>query len=59
VSEVAPDIPDAVIHEFRVKFKDSSAKRPIIANGLDEIFVYREKERVESPVRITLRTSEA
>jgi hypothetical protein len=47
-----------VIHEFRVKFKDSSAKRPIIANGLDEIFVYREKERVESPVRITLRTSE-
>lgn len=58
VSEVAPDIPDAVIHEFRVKFKDSSAKRPIIANGLDEIFVYRDKDRVESPVRVTLKPME-
>jgi hypothetical protein len=59
VSEVAPDIPDAVIREFREKFKDSSAKRPIIANGLDEIFVYREKERVDSPIRVTLKPSES
>jgi hypothetical protein len=58
VSEVAPDIPDPVIREFREKFKDSSAKRPIIANGLDEIFVYREKERVESPIRVTLKPSD-
>jgi hypothetical protein len=58
VSEVAPDIPDPVIREFREKFKDSSAKRPIIANGLDEIYVYREKERIDTPVRITLKPSE-
>lgn len=58
VSEVAPDIPDAVIREFREKFKDSSAKRPIIANGLDEIYVYREKERIDTPVRIILKPSE-
>lgn len=59
VSEVAPDIPDGVIREFREKFKDSSAKRPIIANGLDEIFVYREKDRVDTPIRITLKPSES
>lgn len=55
VSEVAPDIPDAVIAEFRVKFKDSTAKRPIIANGLDEILVYRDKDRVDTPIRISLK----
>lgn len=55
VSEVAPDIPDAVIAEFRVKFKDSTAKRPIIANGLDEILVYKDKDRVDTPIRISLK----
>ena len=55
VSEVAPDIPDAVISEFREKFKDSTAKRPIIANGLDEILVYKDKDSVDTPIRITVK----
>jgi hypothetical protein len=55
VSEVAPDIPDTVIAEFKDKFKDSTAKRPIIANGLDEIMVYKDKDRVDTPIRITVK----
>jgi hypothetical protein len=50
VSEVSPDIPDSVITEFKHKFKDSTAKRPIIANGLDEILVYKDKDRVFTPI---------
>jgi hypothetical protein len=57
VSEVSPDIPDSVISEFKEKFKDSNAKRPIIANGLDEIMVYRDKDRVDTPIRINIKPS--
>jgi hypothetical protein len=55
VSEVSPDIPDSVITEFKHKFKDSTAKRPIIANGLDEILVYRDKDRIDTPIRIAIK----
>jgi hypothetical protein len=52
---VSPDIPDSVIAEFKHKFKDSTAKRPIIANGLDEILVYKDKDRIDTPIRISIK----
>ena len=40
VSEVAPDIPQVIIAEYKKHFKDGDTKKPIIANGLDKIIVY-------------------
>jgi hypothetical protein len=40
VSEVAPDIPQVIIAEYKKQFKDGDTKKPIIANGLDKIIVY-------------------
>ena len=41
IQEIAPDIPDAVIQEYKKKFKDITSAKPIIANGIDEIMVFR------------------
>lgn len=40
VSEVAPPIPESVIAEYKVKFKDGDTKIPILFNGLDKIKVH-------------------
>jgi hypothetical protein len=44
ISEVAPDIPEIVIAMYKQNFKDNNTSKPIIANGLDIIEVYKEKE---------------
>jgi hypothetical protein len=41
VAEIAPDIPETVIAEYKIKFKDGEAKKPIIMNGLDRINIYK------------------
>lgn len=45
VGEVAPDVPETVLSEYRKKFHDGEAKKPIIANGLDKIIVYHAPEK--------------
>jgi hypothetical protein len=40
VSEVAPDIPQIIIADYKKQFKNGDTKKPIIANGLDKILVY-------------------
>jgi hypothetical protein len=45
VGEVAPDVPEGVLSEYRRKFHDGEAKKPIIANGLDKIVVYHAPEK--------------
>jgi len=40
IQEIAPDIPDGVIKEYKAKFKDITSAKPIIANGIDEIMVF-------------------
>jgi hypothetical protein len=40
VGEVAPDIPEGVLNEYKKQFHDGEAKKPIIANGIDKIVVY-------------------
>jgi hypothetical protein len=40
VSEVAPDIPQIIIADYKKQFKNGDTKKPIIANGLDKIQVY-------------------
>jgi hypothetical protein len=47
VSEVAPAIPESVIAEYKIKFKDSTVKPPIIFNGLDSIAVHKTSYQVE------------
>jgi hypothetical protein len=46
VGEVAPDIPETVLNEYKKKFHDGEAKKPIIANGIDKIVVYHAPEKV-------------
>ena len=48
VSEVAPDIPQIIIAEYKKQFKNGDTKKPIIANGLDKITVYV-KPREDTP----------
>jgi hypothetical protein len=45
VGEVAPDIPEVVLNEYKSKFHDGEAKKPIIANGIDKIVVYHAPEK--------------
>jgi hypothetical protein len=54
VGEIAPDIPESVIAEYKIRFKDGEAKKPIIMNGLDKIKVYR-KEPPSTPKRPEVR----
>lgn len=46
VGEVAPDVPETVLNEYKKKFHDGEAKKPIIANGIDKIIVYHAPEKV-------------
>ena len=41
VGEVAPDIPESVIADYKKNFHDGDTKKPIIANGLDKIIVFK------------------
>jgi hypothetical protein len=43
IQEQAPAIPDVIIAQFKIQFKDGTTSRPIIANGLDNISIFREK----------------
>lgn len=64
LNEISPQIPDDIIKEFQIKFKDNKdVSRPEITNGLDPIEVNRESyhTRVEniinnviSPIKIGL-----
>jgi hypothetical protein len=42
VSETAPIIPEAIIAKFKAQFPEATTSRPIIANGLDPIKIFRE-----------------
>ena len=55
VGEVAPDIPETVLNEYKKRFHDGEAKKPIIANGIDKIVVYHAPEKpVEVPPMIRI-----
>jgi len=43
VSEVAPPIPNNVIEIYRKHFADSKVAKPIIANDLEEIIIFRQE----------------
>ena len=45
VGEVAPDIPEGVLAQYKRQFRDGEAKKPIIANGIDKIVVYHAPEK--------------
>ena len=49
ISEVAPDIPESIILLYKANFKDNDTSKPIIANGLDKIEIYKEKLVFETP----------
>jgi hypothetical protein len=53
ISEVAPDIPEQIISQYKKQFKDGDTKKPIIANGLDRIKVFIPPEE-ESKITIKL-----
>lgn len=45
VGEVAPDVPETVLDEYKKKFHNGEAKKPIIANGIDKIIVYHAPDK--------------
>lgn len=59
VGEVAPDIPESVIAEYKIKFKDGEAKKPIIFNGLDAIKIYVPPAKEGTPMIRVLPTDNA
>lgn len=52
INEVAPDIPESVIKLYKLNFKDNTTSKPIIANGLDEITIYRETSTPRIQIRV-------
>jgi hypothetical protein len=54
ISEVAPDIPEVIITEYKHNFKDSETAKPIIANGLDSIHIYKQKDTDDTKIKIKL-----
>jgi hypothetical protein len=52
ISEVAPDIPEKIIALYKEHFKDTTTSKPIIANGLDVIKVYKETKGSDIKIRI-------
>jgi hypothetical protein len=54
VSEVAPVLPEAVLKKFKDKFKTTETSVPIIANGLDRIYVWSEEpiQKVEAETQV-------
>lgn len=44
VSETAPRIQERAIQEYRAKFHNEPVSKPIVANGLEIVKVYHEKE---------------
>jgi hypothetical protein len=48
ISEVAPDIPEEIIVLYKQNFKDATTSKPIIANGLDVIKVYKDVSKGSS-----------
>ena len=51
VSETAPIVPEAIIAKFKAQFPETQTSRPIIANGLDPIKIFREVPRTpRSPI---------
>jgi len=51
IQEQAPVIPESIIMKFKEQFSDGVTARPIVANGLDSIVVFREnKSPMNTPV---------
>lgn len=55
IGEQAPTIPDAVIASFKNTFKDATTSRPIIANGLDPIKVFKNVTTPRTPTTTPIR----
>jgi hypothetical protein len=43
-SEVAPDVPESVITQYKTQFNNSNTHHPIIANGIDAIKIYNDNK---------------
>jgi len=58
ISEVSPDIPESIIALFKKNFEKGETHKPIIANGLDKIIVYKEvKSQIDSTPKIKILPS--
>jgi len=57
IGEQAPPIPDSIIAQFKITFKDATTSRPIIANGLDAIQIFREVPKIKTPIDTTPKIS--
>jgi hypothetical protein len=55
ISELAPEVPQQIINQYKQEFKDSTTSKPIITNGLDPIKVFRTDAQPTTPVRPVVR----
>ena len=62
VSETAPRIQERAIRDFKRAFEDEPVSKPLVANGLEQVKIYRECGIVETPQsprpKITIRVDE-
>lgn len=56
IGELALPIPESVVRSFKEQFKDSITSKPLIANGLDPVNIYKEKESAKTPTSIVPTT---
>ena len=58
--ETSPQIPDPIIHEFRIRFSDNTpdVKKPEITNGLDPIVVHGCDMATPLPTKISMLAKE-
>lgn len=55
ISELAPPIPESIIKKYKAEFKHSVAHKPLIANGLDEIIIFKQEDVPIEPIRPIVR----
>lgn len=54
IGELALPIPESVVRQFKHQFKDTKTSKPLIANGLDAVNVYKKENKPSTPSNATI-----
>lgn len=54
IGELALPIPESVVRQFKEQFKDTKTSKPLIANGLDAVNIYKKEVKPSTPSHATI-----
>lgn len=54
IGELALPIPESVVRQFKEQFKDTKTSKPLIANGLDAVSIYKKEVKPSTPSHATI-----